>query len=45
MDRRGFKVIDANGQSLEASHWDVLHERFPPTLRINHFEAYADGEI
>lgn len=27
----------------EASHWDVLHERFV-TLRINHSEAYSDGE-
>jgi transposase-like protein len=28
----------------EASHWDVLHERFQ-TLRINHSEAYSENGI
>ncbi len=28
----------------EATHWDALHQRFE-TLRINHSEAYADGEV
>ena len=27
----------------EASHWDVLHSRYL-TKRINHSEAYSDGE-
>jgi hypothetical protein len=27
----------------EASHWDALHARFL-TKRINHSEAYSDGE-
>lgn len=28
----------------EAAHWDVLHARFE-TKRINHSEAYSDGEV
>lgn len=38
-----FADMNARIHADEASHWDVLHERFE-TLRINHSEAYSmDG--
>lgn len=39
------KHVDADSTLYadEASHWDALHARFP-TKRINHSEAYADGD-